>query len=107
MFKEEPVGEATPIFRNINITDVKGIGGKRAMYFNGLPEMKIQHIMMKDISFTGSREGAIIRQSENIVMDNVHISPRQGKAISLQNVKDVVINGKKIEKVTQEIKEVE
>ena len=104
IYKEEPVSEATPIFRNIQITQVNGVGGKRAMFFNGLPEMRIQNIVMKDVSFTGTKEGAVIRQANDILMENVTISPLDGKPVTLQNVDRVTVNGQKIECVKRDIK---
>lgn len=104
IYKEEPVSEKTPVFRNIYISDVHGVGGRRAMYFNGLPEMPIQNIELKNISFSNTKQGALLRQAENIVMDNVRIQSLDDKAISLQNVERVNINGKKIKKVEKDIK---
>lgn len=104
IYKEEPVSEETPIFRNIQITHVNGIGGKRAMFFNGLPEMRIQNIVMKDVSFTNTKQGAVIRQSNDIVMEDVAISSLDGEPITLQNVDRVTVNGQKIESVKREIK---
>ena len=104
IYQAEPVSEKTPIFRNIYISDVNGVGGKRAMFFNGLPEMRIQNIQLKNISFTDTKQGAVIRQAEDILMENVNIQSQDNQAISLQNVGRVKINGEKIKKVEQEIK---
>lgn len=104
IFKKEPVDEGTPVFRNIHITDVKGVGGKRAMFFNGLPEMRIQNIRLNDISFIDTKQGAVLRQAENITMENVEISSSDGQSITLQNVSDVTINGNRISSVEKEIK---
>lgn len=104
IYKEEPVGEGTPVFRNIHIDDVKGVGGRRAMFFNGLPEMRIKDITLRNISFTGTRQGAVLRQAEGIVMDNVSISSLDDKPVTLQNVVNVSIDGKSIDKVGMDIK---
>lgn len=101
--KAEPVNEGTPVFRNIRLTNVKGVGGRRAIFFNGLPEMQIQHITMKDISFTDTHQGAVIRQAGDIVMDNVNISSHDENAITLQNVSNAVIDGKYIESVGNDV----
>lgn len=95
----EPVNEGTPCFRNIYISDVKAIGGRCAMLFNGLPEMPIENIKLKDISISATQTGAIIRQAKDIVMENVSIEAKDGKPVSLQNVKQVMLNGKKIKSV--------
>ena len=93
------VDEGTPQFRDIYISDVKAIGGRCAMLFNGLPEMPVKNIALKNISISGSTTGAIIRQSENIVMENVVITPKEGDAVVWEQVKNVTFNGKKIKPV--------
>lgn len=93
------VDEGTPQFRNIYIANVKAIGGRCAMLFNGLPEMPVKNIALKNISISGSTTGAIIRQSENIIMDNVVITPKEGDAVVWEQVKNVTFNGKKIKPV--------
>ena len=90
------VDEGTPQFRNIYIANVKAIGGRCAMLFNGLPEMPVKNIVLKNISISGSTTGAIIRQSENIIMDNVVITPKEGDAVVWEQVKNATFNGKKI-----------
>ena len=69
------------------------------MLFNGLPEMPINNINLKNIYISGTETGAVIRQSENIQMENVTVLPRNQKPVSLQNVKKVSINGKSIKSV--------
>lgn len=72
--------------------------------FNGLPEMPINNINLKNIYISGTETGAIIRQSENVQMENVTIAPKNQKSISLQNVKKVSINGKSIKSVGEKEK---
>lgn len=74
------------------------------MLFNGLPEMPINNINLKNIYISGTETGAIIRQSENVQMENVTIAPKNQKSISLQNVKKVSINGKSIKSVGEKEK---
>jgi hypothetical protein len=67
-----PVSEETPGFRNIYIEDVLAKDVKTAIYFNGLPEMKIQNVNLKNITMSGER-GAIIRQTNGLTVENVNI----------------------------------
>ena len=67
-----PVTEETPIFRNINIEDIICAGAGRAMEFNGLPEMPIDGIHLKDIHITAHRD-AEFHNSINITKENVNI----------------------------------
>ena len=67
-----PVTEETPIFRNINIRNVICSNAGFAMEFNGLPEMPIDGIHLKDIVIR-SKNDAIFNNIKNITKDNVTI----------------------------------
>ena len=67
-----PVDETTPIFRNIDIQDVVCNGAGRAMEFNGLPEMPITDIRMKNIVIT-AKSDAVFTNAENITKENVNV----------------------------------
>ncbi len=68
-----PVDETTPIFRNINISNVVCNGAGRAMEFNGLPEMPIDGISLRDINIIASRD-AEFHNCKNITQKNVSIT---------------------------------
>lgn len=55
------------------------------MYFNGLPEMKVDNVLIKNSVFK-SNQGAIINQTSNIVIKNIKIDHSEGKILQLQNV---------------------
>ena len=76
------VSEETPAFRNIVIENVKGANIKRAIYFNGLPEMKIQNVTLRNITMSAD-EGALIRQTNGLVTDHVDITVKKGQAITI------------------------
>lgn len=84
------VSEETPAFRNIVIENVTGSNIQRAIYFNGLPEMKIQNVTLRDIIIT-STYGALFRQTDGLTIKDVRISPAKGEAFtfapSVENVK--------------------
>jgi hypothetical protein len=84
--------EETPAFRNIVIENVTGANIKRAIYFNGLPEMKIQNVTLRNITMSAT-EGALFRQTDGLVIENVNITPEKGEAFSIApTVENVVIN---------------
>ena len=66
------VDETTPIFRNINIQNVVCNGAGRAMEFNGLPEMPMDGIDLKNITIR-AKEDAVFTNCTNIKQDNVKI----------------------------------
>ena len=67
-----PVDETTPVFRDINISNVVCSGSGRSLYFNGLPEMPIDRISLKNL-YISSRQDAIFSNCKNITRENVNI----------------------------------
>lgn len=88
----KPVDETTPAFRNININDVWCRGARRAMYFNGLPEMNVENVAVDNV-FIWSETGAQINESTGVLMRNVQIFPEKGPALMLNNVKQLRVEG--------------
>ena len=68
-----PVTEETPIFRNIDIQDIVCNGAGRAMEFNGLPEMPIRNINLKNIVIKAKKD-AEFTNYENVTKENVNIT---------------------------------
>ena len=66
----EPVGEGTPVFRNIDIQHVVCRGAHRALWFNGLPEMPISDIRLSDITIQADEPGDFFN-NKNITKKNV------------------------------------
>jgi polygalacturonase len=77
----------TPIFRNIYVKNIVSRNARRAMYFNGLPEMNISNINIENAYIT-SMFGAELSESEGINIKGIHIIPQTGPALILQNVKN-------------------
>ena len=67
-----PVTEETPIFRNIDIRNVVCNHAGYAMEFNGLPEMPIEGIHLKNIKIESDND-VIFQHCKNITKDNVNI----------------------------------
>lgn len=75
-----PVDETTPCFRNIHIKDLVCAGARRALFFNGIPEMPIDGIILENVDIT-SQFGAEFIYSNNIHMKNVNIRNTEGEKI--------------------------
>lgn len=82
-----PVNEETPVFKNIYVKDLVSRNARRAMFFNGLPEMNIENINVEN-AFITSRYGAEFSESNNIHFKNVKVVPREGAAFMFNNVKN-------------------
>lgn len=80
-----PVTVETPTFRNIFISNIVSVNSDRAIFFNGLPEMKVQNVKVENSVFK-SKQGAIINQTSNFIMKNVRIGHKVGEIVQLENV---------------------
>ena len=67
-----PVDETTPCFRNIHIEHLTCAGARRAMYFNGIPEMPIDGITLKHVRIR-AREDAEFRYCKNVHQEDVEV----------------------------------
>lgn len=81
----------TPSFRNIYVKNIVSRNARRAMFFNGLPEMNISNINVEN-AFFSSQFGATLSESNQIKFKNIHISPQSGPALILQNVNNLALD---------------
>jgi len=81
------VTEQTPIFRNIYVNNLVSRNARRAMFFNGLPEMNITNIHIENTTVT-SQLGAELIEADGVSFKCVNIAPKEGAALILNNVKN-------------------
>ncbi len=86
----KPVDETTPQFRDIFIRDVWCNGARRAMLFNGLPEMNVENVTLDNVAVS-AKMGAQLNESTGVRLTNVKVYPEQGPALMMNNVKEVKI----------------
>jgi polygalacturonase len=86
------VSEETPVFRNIHISNIvcKGVG--RAMFFNGLPEMPIENVTVKNVVITEAQQGIIMSEAVNVTIDGAHIESRS-EPLQVKKVQALSVNG--------------
>ncbi len=87
----KPVDETTPQFRNITISNVVCRSARRAMLFNGLPEMNVENVVVRN-SVIEAEVGAEINESTNVCLEGVTIVPRKGAALKINNAKNVAVS---------------
>ncbi len=87
----QPVDETTPQFRNIDIRDVWCRGARRAMLFNGLPEMNVENVTVENCAVY-SQMGAQINESTGVALHDVTIVPENGAALMINNAKNLSID---------------
>lgn len=83
--KKYEVNEETPVFKNIYVKNIVSRNARRAMFFNGLPEMKISNIHVENV-FISSIYGAELSNSRDVDFKNVYIEAKVGSALILNNV---------------------
>lgn len=86
--KNPKVDETTPTFRDIYVSNLTSKNARRAMFFNGLPEMNIANIHVEN-TIISATTGAELVESDGVVFKNVEINPARGPALILRNVKNL------------------
>ena len=81
------VTDETPQFRDIHLDQVICRGAQRAIVLEGLPEMPLRAITLKDVSIT-AREGAFVTDADGVRFENVQVRNRDGAALSQVRVKN-------------------
>ncbi|HXS68773.1 MAG TPA: glycoside hydrolase family 28 protein [Candidatus Polarisedimenticolia bacterium] len=85
--KMPPVTDETPQFKDISIENVICRGAQKAIVLEGLPEMPIRNVSLKNVSIT-ARAGASITDADGIHFDNVRIDNQTGPALTQTRVKN-------------------
>ncbi|MBE6287377.1 MAG: glycoside hydrolase family 28 protein [Mediterranea massiliensis] len=86
--KSMPVDETTPCFRHIYVKNLVCAGARRALFFNGIPEMPIEGITLENLDIT-SKLGAEFAYSKNITMKNVNIRQTEGEEMIIRFCENV------------------
>ncbi len=77
----------TPQFRDIHITNLVCRGADGAITLQGLPEMPLRDITLKDV-FISAYKGVSVTDAEGIKFDNVHVDKEKGDLLTQVHVKD-------------------
>jgi polygalacturonase len=89
--KAAAVGDGTPQFRDIYIENVTCRGARRAVQLQGLPEMPISGIHLRNVSIT-AEQGLVCQDAQNISLSGVEIFNGKGPVVSLVGSKGVTID---------------
>lgn len=95
------VSEETPVFKNIHISNVSCRGAGRALFFNGLPEMPIENISVRNMLVTDAKEGVVINKASRILLENIDIDTPDKENIKIEDASSVIINGEKYDLITE------
>ena len=85
------VDEGTPQFKNIHIDHVTCRGAQNAIVLEGLPEMPIRDIFLKDIAIS-ARSGVSVIDAEGIHFDHVQVNCQSGPLLTQVRVKSSTLD---------------
>lgn len=90
------VTEATPSFRNIYMKNINVSGSKTAAFFQGLPEMNLQNIVLQD-AVIEAEEGITLIDAADITFKNVQLKLKDDVAMTIYNGNEIVMDGFKVD----------
>ncbi len=67
------------------------------MFFNGLPEMPISNITVKNVVITEATDGVVISQADGVTLESIHVESSKGN--NILNVKNATVDGKVYEEL--------
>jgi hypothetical protein len=85
---QEPVSERTPIFRNISISNVTVSGAPIVADIQGLPEMPIDGLRIRDLVGSGKR-GVQAFATKGLELHDVKIDAAEGPAFLIRDSSDL------------------
>lgn len=94
------VDETTPCFRNIDINHVICRTARRAAYFNGLPEMPVSNIHIRDMEVNNAEYGIVINRTDGVKLENIKVSAKN-HTFDAKNSKNVTVNDKTYKKIDE------
>ena len=89
--KPAAVSEGTPQFRDIYIENVTCLGARRAVQLQGLPEMPIAGIHLRNVSITAD-QGLVCQDAKNITLSGVEIVNSKGPVASFVGSRDITVD---------------
>ncbi|WP_346860185.1 glycoside hydrolase family 28 protein [uncultured Draconibacterium sp.] len=85
-----PVSEETPQFKNISISNVTVKGADQAVFLQGLPEMNLENVELKNLKLQAENGFAII-DANGIKISNISLITKNENAFEMINCKNVEI----------------
>lgn len=84
----QPVGEWTPVFRDIRFKNITADGSRAAGLIAGLPESEVKNVVLENVQIA-AQTGLVIRNAKGIQLKNVRISPKQGDPLIIGENVDI------------------
>ena len=91
VIKEQPVSEATPVFRNMSFKNIICEGAEKAIMMQGIPEMPVENMTFENMNIR-AREGISFNYVKDLTFRNVNLTVEKGNAVSVVNSKNIVFD---------------
>ncbi|MBO9202899.1 MULTISPECIES: glycoside hydrolase family 28 protein [Niastella] len=88
-----PVTEATPRFRNFQITDIVCNGANRGIFIRGLPEMKVKDIDLNNIVLKTNKGAEIIEANDIRMKDLTLLSSNSNPVVYVESGSNITMTG--------------
>lgn len=88
-----PVTDATPRFRNFQISNIVCNGAKRGIFIRGLPEMKVKDIELSNIVLKTDKGAEIIEANDIRMKDVTLISDKESPVVYVESGSNITLNG--------------
>jgi polygalacturonase len=85
------VNEETPQFKNIIMKDITIDGAKQAVFLQGLPEMNLQQIEIKNLK-ASSDNGFSIIDADGVKLSNIQLTIKNEQIFDVLNVKNLLLS---------------
>jgi polygalacturonase len=86
----QPVTALTPQYRDIRIANLKATSVRGAGVIVGLPESRVQNVVLENVQITAATTGLTIRNASGVSLKNVRVSAKEGPPFI---VKDAQVEG--------------
>jgi polygalacturonase len=82
--KGQPVTSTTPMFRNISFKNISATSSREAGLMVGLPEALVENVVLENVTIS-AKEGLTIANAKGITLKNVKIIAEKGGPFILHN----------------------
>jgi polygalacturonase len=83
----QPVGENTPVFRNIRIRNLTATCQRSAGIILGLPESLVSDVLLENVRIDAATTGLMIKNAEGIQFKNARITVGKGPPVITENAR--------------------
>jgi polygalacturonase len=81
----QPADDKTPVFRNIQIKNLRATTKRGAGLILGLPESLITNVVLENVDISAATKGLTVKNAKGIQFKNVHVTCKEGPSTVVEN----------------------